>query len=153
MNNSAWLKKWVKYIICQPVSPCCSLGTSLFLEWASVSNETCKEEVSFVDIKSIHSQGKKTYPAVYMDWCWFLIWNSKAKFGSKTYMMAQDVIVSNAHKHTQQQRFGLDTSGVIWANGLGQIWERPRGSKILKILGILSAMNFRNKHDLNQTQN
>lgn len=64
------------------------------------------------------------------------------------YMMAQDVIVSNAHKHTQQQRFDctfdLDTSGVIWASGFGQGWEPSTGSKtLMKILDILSAMNSR----------
>lgn len=64
------------------------------------------------------------------------------------YMMAQDVIVSNAHKHTQQQRFDctfdLDTSGVIWASDFGQGWEPSTGSKtLMKILDILSAMNSR----------
>lgn len=130
MSNSALPKKWVKCIIWQPISPSCSLG-SLFLEWASVSNKTCRGEVSFIDITSIHSQGKKTYPAVYMDSCWFLIWNSKATFGSKTYMMAQDTILSNAHKHTYQQRFDctfdLYTSSAV-CRGLGWGCKSPIGS-------------------------
>lgn len=79
-------KKWGKYVIWQQISPSCSLGSCFFIEWANVSNKNCGKEVFSIDI-SIHSQGRKTYPAVYMDSCWFLIWNSKAKFGNKAWWL------------------------------------------------------------------
>lgn len=69
-------------------------------------------------------------------------------------MMAQDVILTSARKHTSQQRenctFALYTSSVVCC-GLGQGLLGDKS--LMKILDILIAMTFRNKHDLTQEQN